>query len=244
MDPDSREARAASFGGVAGVYEQARPEYPDDAVAWLAGTPPRDVVDVGAGTGKLTRRLAAAGHRVVAVDPAREMLEQLGRVLPGVRALVGTAEAIPLPDGSADVVVAAQAFHWFDHGPALREAARVLRPGGTFGLVWNARDESTPWVQRLSEIIGSERTSPGELTAVIDASGLFGPVEAATFGFEQRLDRDALLALVASRSYCATRAPEERRRVLDDVARVFDEEADGGTIVLPYVTDAFRARRG
>ena len=243
MDPDTRAARAASFGGVADVYELARPEYPDDAVAWLAGAPPRDVVDLGAGTGKLTRRLVAAGHRVVAVDPADEMLEQLRRVVPGVRALVGRAEAIPLPDGSADVVVAGQAFHWFDHGPALREIARVLRPGGTLGLVWNARDESAPWVRRLSEIIGTERASAGELRAVVDASGLFGPVEEATFGFEQRLDRDALLALVSSRSYCATRAPDERRAVLDQVGRVFDEEAAGGTIVLPYVTDAFRARR-
>ena len=243
MDPDSRAARAASFGGVADVYEQARPEYPDEAVAWLAGSTPRDVVDLGAGTGKLTRRLVAAGHRVVAVEPAGEMLEQLRRVVPDVRALVGTAEAIPVPDGSADVVVAGQAFHWFDHGPALREIARVLRPGGTLGLVWNARDESAPWVRRLTEIIGAERASAGELTAVIDASGLFGPVEEATFGFEQRLDRDALLALVSSRSYCATRPADERGAILDQVGRVFDEEADEDTIVLPYLTDAFRARR-
>jgi len=243
VDPDSRAARAASFGGVADVYEQARPEYPDEAVAWLAGSTPRDVVDLGAGTGKLTRRLVAAGHRVVAVEPAGEMLEQLRRVVPDVRALVGTAEAIPVPDGSADVVVAGQAFHWFDHGPALREIARVLRPGGTLGLVWNARDESAPWVRRLTEIIGAERASAGELTAVIDASGLFGPVEEATFGFEQRLDRDALLALVSSRSYCATRPADERGAILDQVGRVFDEEADEDTIVLPYLTDAFRARR-
>jgi len=119
----------------------------------------------------------------------------------------------------------------------------VLRPGGTLGLVWNARDESVPWVRRLSEIIGAERASAGELSAVIDASGRFGPIEEATFGFEQRLNRDALLALVSSRSYCATRAPEERGPILDRVGRVFDEEAGGDTILLPYVTDAFRARR-
>ena len=127
---EDRLERAASFGGVADAYERARPGYPDDAVRWLAGEEPCDVVDLGAGTGKLTRSLVALGHRVTAVEPLEEMLEQLRHAVPAATALRGSAEAIPLPDGSADVVTCAQAFHWFDHEVALPEMARVLRPGG------------------------------------------------------------------------------------------------------------------
>lgn len=243
MDPDEWAARASSFGGVAGLYERARPGYPADAVAWLAGTPPRDVVDVGAGTGKLTRGLAAAGHRVVAVEPSDAMLEELRAAVPGVTALPGTAEAIPLPDGAADVVTVAQAFHWFDFDPALGEIARVLRPGGTLALVWNARDERVPWVARLSELIDSERLDELDLDEAVSGSGLFRPLARRTFEHGQRVDRDLLLDLVASRSYCATRAADERERVLDAVGALFDEEAEAGTLVLPYVVEAYRAER-
>ena len=121
-----RAERAASFARVADAYERARPGYPADAVLWLAGETPCDVVDLGAGTGKLTRSLAALGHHVVAIEPLAEMLDVLRSALPGVTAVAGTAESMPLPAGSADVVVCAQAFHWFDHGPALVEIARVL----------------------------------------------------------------------------------------------------------------------
>ena len=119
--PDDFAARARSFGTVADVYERARPGYPDDAVRWLAGDAPCDVVDVGAGTGKLTRSLVAHGHRVTAVEPSAEMLAQLRAAVPGAIPLEGTGEAIPLPDESADVVTAAQAFHWFDKPVALPE---------------------------------------------------------------------------------------------------------------------------
>jgi SAM-dependent methyltransferase len=243
VDPDTREARAASFSGVAEIYERARPGYPDEAVAWLAGPAPRDVVDVGAGTGKLTRGLVAAGHHVVAVDPSEPMLAQLSAAVPGALTLVGTAERVPLPDGAADVVTVAQAFHWFDHEPALRELARVLRPGGTLGLVWNVRDDSMPWVARLSEILGAERLTAAETEEPVITSGLYGPVEHARFVFSQRLDRASLLALVSSRSYCATRPPDEQAAILEQVGRLFDGEASDGTIILPYVTDAFRATR-
>ena len=130
VNRDERRGRAASFGEVADAYERARPGYPEDAVRWLVGEEPCDVVDLGAGTGKLTRSLVALGHRVTAVEPLPEMIAHLLAAAPGVTAVQGGAEAIPLAAESADVVVAAQAFHWFDHGPALREIARVLRPGG------------------------------------------------------------------------------------------------------------------
>lgn len=129
-----RAERAASFARVADAYEQARPGYPADAVLWVVGETPCDVVDLGAGTGKLTRSLAALGHHVVAVEPLGEMLDLLRVAVPGATAVVGSAESMPLPDGAADVVACAQAFHWFDHGPALEEIARVLRPGGRVGV--------------------------------------------------------------------------------------------------------------
>lgn len=244
-DRDSREVRAASFGSVADAYERARPGYPDDAVRWLAGGAPCDVLDLGAGTGKLTRSLAALGHRVTAVEPSPEMLEHLRAALPNVVALEGTAERIPLGDASVDVVTVAQAFHWFDHALALREIARLLRPGGALGLVWNTRSDEDLWVGDLDEVI----VGRGELddqTAVrvpIAASGLFGQVETATFGFRQRLDRDALRELVLSRSYCAVMSDEERRPVLERVDALFDQHVVDGEIELPYRTECFRALR-
>jgi SAM-dependent methyltransferase len=243
VNRDERRGRAASFGSVADEYERARPGYPAEAVRWLAGDAPSDVVDLGAGTGKLTRVLAALGHRVTAVEPLPEMLEQLRTAAPGVEAVAGSAEAIPLPDASADVVAAAQAFHWFEHRIALPEIVRVLRPGGRLALVWNVRDDRDPWVARLSAAIGSESVRAGDVGDVIAASGLFGPVERATFAHVQRLDRDLLRKLVLSRSYCATRPPAEREPVLAQVDAIYDEAAGPEGVELPYVTECFRASR-
>jgi SAM-dependent methyltransferase len=239
------EARAASFGSVADVYERSRPGYPAEAVRWLAGEPPRDVLDLGAGTGKLTRQLAAAGHRVTAVDPSLEMLDHVRRTLPDVTVDVGTAEAIPVPDAAIDVVTVGQAFHWFDHERAVPEIARVLRPGGILAVVWNARDESEPWVARLSEIIeprGAERMPESALDAAL-AFGPFGPVEQSTFRFVERLERQRLLDLVASRSYCAIRPAGQRADVLGAVGALYDEVAGPDGVDLPYVTYAHRSIR-
>jgi ubiquinone/menaquinone biosynthesis C-methylase UbiE len=241
VDPDGRRGRASSFGPVADAYERARPGYPKEAVRWLAGSKPRDVVDLGAGTGKLTRSLVALGHRVTAVEPLEEMLAHLRRAAPGATAAVGRAEEIPLADGSVDVVVCAQAFHWFDHGAALPEIARVLRPGGRLALVWNSRDDREPWVARLSELIGSESVTE-ESATVLRRSVHFDEPESARFAHVQRLDRGMLQELVLSRSYCAVRTPEERAPVLGAVDALFDEHGDGGTIELPYLTECFRAR--
>jgi SAM-dependent methyltransferase len=234
---------ARSFASVVDEYDSARPGYPDEAVRWLVGDTPVDVVDLGAGTGKLTRSLSGLGHRVVAVEPLPAMLERLRRHVPAALPVVGSAESIPLADASADAVVVAQAFHWFDPPRALVEIARVLRPGGTLGLVWNTRDERVGWVRRLSAVIGSESLERRQLEVAFAASGLFGALEARTFRHEQRLTREALLGLVESRSYCATRPADERERVLASVGALFDEEAAGGEVVLPYVTSAYRAWR-
>ena len=242
---ENHHGRAVSFGAVADVYERARPGYPDDAVRWLAGQVPVDVVDVGAGTGKLTRSLVAHGHRVTAVEPLEAMLEQLRAAAPSATAVVGSAESIPLPDGSADVVTAAQAFHWFDQPVALREIARVLRPGGRIALVWNARDDREEWVAEFTDtIVGRSVFREGGVlaaTASIDESGLYGPVERATFDHVQTLGRSELVELVRSRSDCAVLSEEERRPVLEHVEALFDAHATDGTLAMPYVTECFRA---
>jgi SAM-dependent methyltransferase len=243
VNRDERRGRATSFGSVADAYERARPEYPAGAVRWLTDETPVDVVDLGAGTGKLTRGLVALGHRVIAVEPLPEMLEQLRSAVPEAVALLGDAEAVPLPDASADVVVCAQAFHWFDQPAALREIARVLRPGGRIALVWNTRDDRAPWMASLSETIGSETVEAKDGEEPIAASGLFGTVERASFEFVQRIDREMLLDLVRSRSYCAVMEPEERDDVLARVGALYDANASGGELDLPYVTECFRAVR-
>jgi ubiquinone/menaquinone biosynthesis C-methylase UbiE len=239
-DPKVRGPYTA-FADVAGAYERARPGYPDEAVRWLVGDEAQDVIDLGAGTGKLTRSLAALGHRVVAVEPLAEMRAELEVALTDVEAIAGSAEAIPLPDASADVVTSAQAFHWFDHARALPQISRVLRPGGRLALVWNSRDDRDPWMARLSEIIGNETVQEWDVLPVIGEGGLFGPVETAEFSFEQTLDRKGLLDLVLSRSYLAKLPPAERAPVLEAVGRLYDETADAdGRVRLPYVTECFR----
>jgi SAM-dependent methyltransferase len=239
-DPKVRGPYTA-FAEVAGAYERGRPGYPDEAVRWLVGHEPCDVVDLGAGTGKLTRSLVALGHRVTAVEPLAEMRAQLEAVLPDVRAVPGSAEAIPVPDSSVDVVVSAQAFHWFDHDDALPDIARVLRPHGRLSLVWNSRDDGDPWMARLSAIIGNESIEESDVVPVLDASGLFGRVETAMFAFEQVLDRDGLLDLVLSRSYLAKLPAPEREPVLDAVAALYDETTSTDGVRLAYVTECFRA---
>ncbi len=238
-----RAERAASFARVADAYEQARPGYPADAVLWLAGETPCDVVDLGAGTGKLTRSLAALGHHVVAVEPLGEMLDRLRATVPGVTAVTGSAESMPLPDGAADVVACAQAFHWFDQEAALAEIARVLRPGGRIALVWNVRDERVPWVSELSDAMVGRTGVDRGAAAPIEQSGLYGPVEHATFEHTQTVDREALRSLVLSRSYCAVLPEEERAPILGRVDRLFDEYARDGLLTLPYVVECFRAVR-
>lgn len=244
MDAETKARRAASFDEVADAYERARPGYPGEAVRWLAGEPPRDVLDLGAGTGKLTRSLVALGHRVTAVEPLAGMREQLVRVVPGTTALEGAAERIPVADASFDVVTVAQAFHWFDHDLALPEIARVLRPGGALALVWNMRDESEPWAAELGALMGGGSFG-GVRTAetALGASELFGTVEHARFAHEQLLDETSLRDLVLSRSYCAIGSEDERAEVLERVSALFAAHAVDGALSLPYATACYRAPR-
>ena len=217
-----------------------------EAARWLTGDPPLRVVDLGAGTGKLTRTVAALGHDVVAVEPLAEMLERLRASVPGVETLTGSAERIPLADESVDAVLVAQAFHWFDQEAALAEIARVLRTRGAVGLLWNARDDDEPWVARLSELIGSEAEWDHEPPEPLAASTQFGDVERRVFRHVQRFDRSTLIDLIASRSFAATMDPPEREKLLAAVGRIYDESAEaagGAELELPYRTYAFRATR-
>src|SRR5215475_2957515 len=158
-------ARAVSFGAVADAYERGRPPYPPTAIDWLLPAGAARVLDLGAGTGKLTRQLAGRGLDVTAVEPSEAMREQLRGAVPGIRSLEGTAERIPLPGGSVDAVLVAQAWHWVDPARAVPEVARVLRPGGQLGLLWNVRDERADWVAALSVILcQSDGPRPGSST--------------------------------------------------------------------------------
>jgi SAM-dependent methyltransferase len=203
------------------------------------------VLDVGAGTGLFTGVVAAAGHRVVAVDPAPEMLAQLTSRLPGVRALAGTAESLPLTDIAVDAVVAAQAAHWFDVVPAAREFRRVLRPGGALGLVWNTRDESVPWVAALGELLAGEARGHQADSDVVDAfaAALQADVAVAESGTVQRLTPDDVVANIATRSYVAVMDEGTRRAFLDGIRHLLADHPDtrGRDVLdLPYRTTAYR----
>jgi SAM-dependent methyltransferase len=232
---------AVVFGQVADVYHRSRPGYPAEAVEWLVGNTPRRVLDLGAGTGKLTAALVAARHDVVAVEPSAQMLTILRTNVPDVDAREGRAEAIPVPDADVDAVVVAQAFHWFDHALAVPEIARVLRPGGRLALAWNLRDTKAPWVAELSQVIGSADANLAEVPPSIRASRPhLGVFEVAQFGHSQRLHRDQLLGLVRSRSYVAVRPVDEQNEILARVAELFDRFAKSGELVMRYVTHCYR----
>jgi SAM-dependent methyltransferase len=176
---------------------------------------------------------------VHATDPDERMLERLRTTLPDVRVSVAGAEEIPAADASYDVVVVAQAFHWFDHDRALPEIARVLKPGGRLSLVWNQRNERIPWVRKLGVLIGSQEQLRSE--EPVPASGLFGPIERETFRFWQVVDRQSIQDLVLSRSNVATLDDEGRARKLAEVLAFYDDYGRGmDGMQLPYVTECFR----
>jgi SAM-dependent methyltransferase len=237
----SREQRSLSFGSQAAAYERGRPSYPPDAIDWLLPAGARDVLDLGAGTGKLTTRLAERGLDVVAVDPIAEMLEVLTNSLPDTPALLGTAEQIPLPDNSVDAVLVAQAWHWVDPHRAIPEVARVLRPGGRLGLVWNTRDERLGWVKDLGRIIGHE-DDPFNHKVTLPAP--FADQQRHQVEWTSYLTPQALIDLVASRSYCITAPAEARTKTLAQVRQLLATHpalANSTGLALPYVTVCIRA---
>jgi len=248
MTTDGRipEAAAAGFSAGSNAYDRGRPSYPQEAVDVLVrelgigGN--STVVDLAAGTGKFTALLVPTGATVVAVEPVAEMRETLVRTVPGVEALDGTAESMPFPDASADAVTVAQAFHWFDADAALAEIARVLRPGGGLGFLWNRRDESEPWVRRMSEVIHwhdrpISRYDKVDWPALVAQTGLFTDVQRRQFDYSHEIDRETLADRVRSVSYIA--AMDESGRE-ENVAKVLAlVEGMPERFPLPYNTLVF-----
>lgn len=245
MDEDRFSEQAHSFGRAVEEYERARPSYPREAVDWLVPDGARVVLDLGAGTGKFTRSLVALGLDVIAVEPDDVMRAALVDALPSVRTVKGTAESIPLPDVSVDVITAAQSWHWVDESRALPEAARVLKSGGSLALVWNIRDESVPWVEKLGEIMGGSAAETA-MQQGVTIGAPFGPTERFEVGWSATVSLDGLLALAASRSYIITADETRRAEVFDGVRElVATDPAIAGReeFELPYRTFCFRAAR-
>ena len=245
------DVAARAYEAASGAYERGRPSYPSTAVAELVAAlgigPTSTVVDVAAGTGKLTRLLVPTGARVVAVEPVAAMRTALTALVPDAAAVAGTAEALPLADGSADVVTAAQAFHWFRAEQALEEIARVLVEGGGLALVWNERDESVPWVSTLNELMRwHEQDIPSyggdtDWAGVVAASGSFTPLQHRAFANDHELDAQALVDRVLSTSYIATWPVADQDALVGEVRRLvagFSER-----FVLPHRTEVFWCHR-
>lgn len=238
---------AAGFSVAAGAYERGRPGYPDEAVAWLVGRlglrPGRTVLDLAAGTGKLTRQLVETGVEVVAVEPVDEMRAELEAAVSSVRSLAGSAEAIPLPDGSIDAVTVAQAFHWFDRERAFVEIHRVLRPGGALALVWNMRDLGDPLQATIDELLAPLRhaVEAGRHWDPSFAHRLFTRFEERRFRHEQRVDRATLLDRIGSTSFVAALPDPERDALLARVRELAAERPE--PIAIPYETEVYVADR-
>jgi SAM-dependent methyltransferase len=249
------QAAAQGYQASADIYERARPGYSEAAVAHLVEglhlPPGGTLVDLGAGTGKLTRALLGRGGHVVAVEPVEAMRRIFVSVLAGVPVIGATAEALPLRRGSVAGVAVGQAFHWFNASAALAEMHRVLRPGGRLGLVWNVRDESVGWVAALTRLVDSHVGAgptfrSGAWHRAFDSTSLFGPLHAATFPNEQRVDVEGVLARVASISYIAALPEAERRRVADQVRILLaghPDTAGRDEFVILHHTDVFWCER-
>jgi SAM-dependent methyltransferase len=246
VTPRIHDTAAAGFSAGSGAYARGRPSYPTGAVDFIAGElgigPGEKVLDLAAGTGKFTALLVPTGAEVVAVEPVREMGDQLRASVEGVEVLEGTAEAIPLPDVSVDAVTVAQAFHWFDADTALIEIARVLRPGRGLAMVWNRRDESVGWVKRMNELIrwhefNKSSYDTTDWAAVVAATELYTPLQKSTFRYEQVLDRSGLEDRLRSVSYIAAKPEVEREAVVALGMTAVDGMDE--PFVLPYNTLVF-----
>jgi SAM-dependent methyltransferase len=256
MPPDPPlDPLAASFGRVADAYDLGRPSYPPEALGWLAaelGLGGRStVLDLAAGTGKLSAGLVPLVGRVVAVEPVAEMRRVLAARLPQVEAVAGTAEAIPLSDAAVDAVIVGAAFHWFDAGEALGEIHRVLRPGGGLGLMWNRPEwEGESWYPAFSAVLEHARAAAGdppnryaagEWRAALERSHLFGPPRKREFRHVHHVTRAEFLARVESWSVLAALADEDRRGRLDELAGALAAQGVA-ELDLRYRTDTYRAR--
>jgi SAM-dependent methyltransferase len=233
--PDLHPAAAQGFGSNAADYERTRPGYPPEALAHLVAVhglgPGTTVLDVAAGTGKLTRLLLTTGARVLAVEPVAAMRAVLAETSPGAVVLDGTAEDLPVEDGSVDAVTVAQAFHWFDGPRALAECARVLGPGRALSVVYNHRDRDAAWlagVNRLVEVHrrGTPQQWDGGWRAAFAGEEWFGPLDEVAFDNPQTLAVDDFVGRIRSMSYVGALPAEPQAALLDDVARLIATHPD------------------
>ncbi len=246
---------AAGFNDPAD-YEAARPSYPSEVVAWLGEHlhlgPGKLVADLAAGTGKLTRLLVPSGADLVAIEPVAGMRATFRSLLPGIPLAAGTAEAMPLAASSLDAVTVAQAWHWFDHDRATVEMARILRPGGRLGLVWNARDRTEPWVDDVWSIMDRvEKRAPWRnhdewRDSTSRPMPGFGELQVGEFRQVQQTSPEGVVQRVASVSHVAVLPDAERDAVLDEVRNLLaTHPAVRGheTVEIPYRVDCFWAER-
>lgn len=244
---------AAGYKTAADTYVRGRPDYPPQVTDWLTETlglnADKSVVDLGAGTGKFTARLVATGAQVIAVEPVPQMLEKLSEAWPEVLAVSGTATDLPLPDASVDVVICAQAFHWFASGEALTEIARVLKPGGKLGLVWNLRDTRESWVPKLDAIVNAlEGDTPRFYTGAWRRAfphAAFGPLQEQQFSHGHTgSPEDVIFNRVRSTSFVSALSAVERAKVDEQMRALIDAEPElrgRDVVTVPYVTAAFVA---
>lgn len=239
------------FDLAAPAYERGRPEYPAEAIDLLVSElglrQGQRAVDLGAGTGKLSRAIVARGIDVVAVEPAAGMRAEFARRVPGVPVVDGTAETIPLPEASVDAAVSGQAFHWFDAPAAAREIARVVRPRGGLGLVWNYRDESIPWVAELTRILdahdpGAPRIRRRAWRAPLEATGRFEPLQSREFRFVHRLDPETVVARALSVSFIAVLPRSHQEAIATEVRALLERDPDTrekAEVELAYRTEVY-----
>lgn len=247
----------SSFGAVAPAYAEHRPDYARAAARWaLDSAPGPRVLDLGAGTGKLTATLVTLGAQVVAVEPDPAMLRELRRSLPTIRALGGSAEAVPLPDASVDAVVAGNAMHWFDMDVAGPEIARVLVPHGVLAGLWNVMDDQVAWVAGLAQVSPSAAIGPRDTLSSWRANtagmhlpnagpGRFGSPEQAEFPHGQPRTADSLVATLATRAGMLVMSEQERESTLNRIRAYLGSrpETAEGEFTLPMLTGVLRVRR-
>ncbi|MGH3446894.1 MAG: class I SAM-dependent methyltransferase [Nocardioidaceae bacterium] len=241
MDAANRTTRATSTAGSAKGSADYRPGYPADAVRWLVGTGKSTIVELGAGSGRLTAGLVALGHDVLASDPSTEKVATLVRAVPECRHVVARAEDIPLPSSSVDIVVASEAFHQFEQGRALPEIARVLRPGGVLALIWNQGDRLVPWVNKVCALMNlpavDERSDP------VDDSELFSTSDQAVFRHWQQFHRESLVCYVVSGAGAASMTSKEREELVADAGAIYDSYGRGPDgMLMPWKSCCYRAR--
>jgi SAM-dependent methyltransferase len=280
LTPEQRAERAASFGGAASHYERYRPGPPVEAVDWIlsasapasapasppVSTPVARIVDLGAGTGALSRLLVGRADEVVAVEPDDRMRGVLAESVPGVRAVAGRGESIPLPDASADAVLASSSWHWMDPAPTLREVGRVLVPGGTLAAIWSGPDPDAPLIAQAQVLLsggggdaaGIDGQSQAELSAALnDRSALvqaleippgvpFDQPERTVITWDVALNAEELIGLLGTFSWVILMEDDARVRLFDTARRVLRDMlgvSGDATVDMPYRAEVWKARR-